>query len=93
MPRLVTLVTLLFLATTLLCQTSLEGAQSVAERIRYKVESSPLQWGDKEIELTVSIGVASILPTHDRDPKNLIQQADELLYAAKHGGRNQVQVG
>lgn len=77
----------------LLCQTSLEGAQSVAERIRNKVESSPLQWERREIRLTVSIGVASILPTHDLDPKELIQQADELLYAAKHGGRNQVRVG
>ncbi len=77
----------------LLCQTSLEGAQSVAERIRTKVESSPMQWENQQIPLTVSVGVASILPTHDLDPKSLIQQADDLLYAAKHGGRNQVRVG
>ena len=76
----------------LLGQTSLEGAQSVAERIRHQVETTPVHWEREQIPLTVSIGVASTIPNHPQDPKSLLQRADELLYAAKRGGRNQVRV-
>ena len=40
--------------------------------------------------ITVSIGVALIVPTIDTSPETLIQAADEALYHAKDSGRNQV---
>lgn len=64
-----------------------------AETIRRAVASLaiPHQDGD-EGYLTVSIGVASLsdLRSGTTVPLDIIQKADEALYAAKAGGRNQV---
>lgn len=76
----------------LLCHTHLEGATVVAERMREKVATTPLDWEGKTITLTVSINVSSTIPTVDNNMKGLIQPADNALYAAKHAGRNRVQV-
>ncbi|MBW0148954.1 sensor domain-containing diguanylate cyclase [Marinobacter arenosus] len=74
----------------LLCHTDLEGACVVAERVRHKVESTPLHWEGQTIYLTASIGVASIIPQPDQDMKGLVKQADDALYAAKKAGRNRI---
>jgi diguanylate cyclase (GGDEF)-like protein len=42
--------------------------------------------------LTVSIGVACVVPAARRSWTGLIQLADQALYAAKDGGRNRLQV-
>ena len=41
------------------------------------------------LSITVSIGIAGGLPG-DNDPWTVLKSADKALYAAKHGGRNQV---
>ncbi|HVL00376.1 MAG TPA: diguanylate cyclase [Dongiaceae bacterium] len=42
--------------------------------------------------VTISVGVAALAPIDGNDPKQLITQADEALYCAKHEGRNRVSV-
>ncbi|MBK6599671.1 MAG: diguanylate cyclase [Proteobacteria bacterium] len=59
-------------------------ALAIAERCRAAMESAP--WPLRQV--TVSIGVA-LLQTRD-DAKSILVRADEALYAAKNGGRNQV---
>jgi diguanylate cyclase (GGDEF)-like protein len=59
-------------------------ALRVAETIRAKVE----QWSGQCGVSTVSIGVASVTPSHETDWAALLQAADKALYAAKAAGRN-----
>ena len=42
--------------------------------------------------VTISIGVASLTPTAEYQPADLIKMADDQLYAAKENGRNQVKI-
>ncbi|MEE2690008.1 MAG: PleD family two-component system response regulator [Pseudomonadota bacterium] len=68
-------------------------AGNVAERIRDDVASQRvvLNSGRDELQVTVSIGIASTEdgPKEDSAQK-LIKRADEALYKAKTGGRNRV---
>jgi diguanylate cyclase (GGDEF)-like protein len=41
--------------------------------------------------VTISIGVAAVLPDDSSRPEQLIGSADRALYRAKQGGRNQAQ--
>jgi diguanylate cyclase (GGDEF)-like protein len=56
----------------------------LAETIRTKVEL----WSEDPVS-TVSIGVASVIPSASLDWSDLIAAADKALYAAKANGRNQ----
>lgn len=76
----------------LLCHTDAKNAALVAERIRHLVEKTPLIWQSQAIALTVSIGVAGIIPKNFIDPKTLLQAADQACYCAKRQGRNQIQI-
>lgn len=73
----------------LLPETKLEEAAQVAESIREQFESSALLIRRERIQMTVSIGVAS-MPDDALDHEQLIQKADERLYYAKQTGRNKV---
>jgi diguanylate cyclase (GGDEF)-like protein len=63
----------------------IEAGAMVGERIRAKVASP----GFARVPVTVSVGVASV-GFGATTLQELIGQADEALYASKHGGRNQV---
>lgn len=60
-------------------------AFDMAEAIRMKVR----HWSDEPDGTTVSIGVASMVPSAATDWSDLIEAADRALYAAKANGRNQ----
>jgi len=71
-------------------ETNLDGAFHIAERMRRAVETLQIQHGESDItdHVTISAGVASILPAHNNSGEQLIKHADEVLYEAKHNGRN-----
>jgi diguanylate cyclase (GGDEF)-like protein len=69
----------------LLPGVSAVDALAVAENVRRKVEL----WSEDPVVMTVSIGVASMIPVAGLDWSHLIEAADKALYAAKANGRNQ----
>jgi diguanylate cyclase (GGDEF)-like protein len=76
----------------LLPNTSQEGAIDVAEILRQKVEQIrvPMLDGREPVAITVSIGVATVVPSSKNSYDFLINTADSRLYKAKHAGRNKV---
>jgi diguanylate cyclase (GGDEF)-like protein len=69
---------------------ALPDALQVGERIRATVAAHPLaQPNGDQITVSVSMGVAVCHDEHCSQ-RDLLHAADQALYAAKHGGRNQV---
>jgi len=64
-------------------------AVEIAERIRKSVESSNM--GKGPVALSLSAGIASF-PEQGDTNQDLIQAADQALYAAKRQGRNQTKI-
>jgi diguanylate cyclase (GGDEF)-like protein len=78
----------------LLPETTLAGAEHVAEVLRHDLEKHPVRWHKQdsdaaEIRITASIGVTTVVPG-EVDPTAVIARADAALYRAKDQGRNRV---
>ncbi len=73
----------------LLPETDRKTSMQVAERLRTSIASTPIKVFDKEISVTVSIGVAAE-DENTTDLETLIARADQAMYIAKHKGRNRV---
>ncbi|AUM11840.1 sensor domain-containing diguanylate cyclase [Ketobacter alkanivorans] len=74
----------------LLPETGVEGALRVAERIRENVENMEFLVKGARIPVTVSIGVAAMVPKVDEKYADMVSKADEALYSSKDNGRNRV---
>ncbi|MEL7660701.1 diguanylate cyclase [Acetobacterium wieringae] len=76
----------------LLAETDKEEALSNAHRLLKKVEALAIPHEGSVVKncITVSIGVATLLPDHHSRHEDLVKMADEALYQAKSNGRNQV---
>jgi diguanylate cyclase (GGDEF)-like protein len=74
----------------ILPETAEDAAVQFAERFRQRVEGHVYRDESAEVQMTVSIGVASSPGAGGDHPDLLIKHADEALYAAKEGGRNRV---
>lgn len=72
----------------LLPGSALQDALHVAKRLRELVEASPMHHGDLRITVTLSGGVAQLLP--DEHLEHLVGRADMALYRAKQEGRNRI---
>jgi two-component system chemotaxis family response regulator WspR len=75
--------------------TSPGGARLLAEKLRQTVAGMniPHIAPNEGASLTVSIGLSTVVPQVGSHSRQVIQSADQGLYAAKHNGRNQVVVG
>jgi len=75
----------------ILPETSQDGGIIFAERLRESIERYPFDASsDEPLHLTASIGVATFPSTRVESTEDLFARADEALYRAKSGGRNQV---
>jgi diguanylate cyclase (GGDEF)-like protein/PAS domain S-box-containing protein len=73
----------------ILPETTLAGAEELAERIRKKTEETDVQVSDDTvIRLTLSIGISDNSNADNAD--ELISIADEALYISKRTGRNRI---
>jgi diguanylate cyclase (GGDEF)-like protein len=74
----------------LLPNSDLNFAVAIAQRINKAVQKLNIvhESSASNGQLTISCGVAAILPTKLTEPETLIAQADNALYASKAAGRN-----
>lgn len=66
-----------------------EQALRVIDEIRMRFAELKFIAGDSEFSVTLSAGIASTEAVSS-NASELLEKADQALYAAKHGGRNQV---
>ncbi len=66
---------------------SIDQAMEIGTRIAAAVRSSPFDTGEARVPVTVSVGIATGAPSDA-----LLARADTALYAAKHGGRDRVEL-
>lgn len=76
----------------LLPETPLDEAQQVAERIRQAVAQLAIPHSSSEVApvISISLGVAGMVPDRQHSSEALLQYADRALYGAKSNGRNRV---
>jgi diguanylate cyclase (GGDEF)-like protein len=75
----------------LLPDTDTSGALDVARRVRAAVGALHLAHGASPFgRVTLSIGVAQVMPGPSHTSEELLERADRALYAAKQAGRNGV---
>jgi diguanylate cyclase (GGDEF)-like protein len=74
----------------LLSNTRENGAATVAEEIRVKIEKLGIRNKELGSFITVSLGVAAKIPNEDISSDILINSADRAMYQSKKDGRNRV---
>jgi len=72
-----------------------ENAVNFAKELVQKVENMKMYHPLSEISkyVTISVGMASVIPNEQNSPTQLLDEADKALYEAKHSGRNRCVVG
>ncbi len=72
----------------LLPETNLEGARTLAEKLRKKIQETTIVYEDYTFNITMTFGVGVRAP--GANIEDAIKRADEALYVGKEGGRNRV---
>lgn len=81
--------------SAILPDTDIQGAVKVAEEMRQSVKSLHIEHVKSKVSdfVSISIGVASMIPQNDTEQETLIAAADQALYKAKDEGRDRIMSG
>jgi len=73
-------------------ETDCSGAETVAAKIQSSIRDLAIahEFSPAAPHVTVSIGIACVVPAEKNTHMKLLEAADQKLYAAKQAGRNQV---
>lgn len=76
----------------ILPDTDISGALKIADSMKEAIAILALPHAKSQVSnyVTLSLGLATIIPDGNITPENLIAYADEALYNAKKQGRNRV---
>ncbi|MEG4802775.1 AAA-like domain-containing protein [Microcoleus sp. ARI1-B5] len=80
----------------ILPQTDAAGALVIAEHIRAKVKALSIIFNPETVDclpnyvVTISLGIASVVPGAENDAATLVLAADEALYDSKRHGRDRL---
>jgi len=77
--------------TLLLPRTNMQGAATIADRIRQSLMALNIIYAEFRIPVTASFGV-TLLAESDKDITEAMSRADIALYRAKRDGRNMVRI-
>lgn len=79
----------------LLPQTDIAGAVRVAQMVQSRIKQLQLPHARSQVKpyVTVSFGVASLIPSAQSTPEQLLALADQALYQAKMDGRDRISMG
>ena len=76
----------------LLPSTTLENAKLIGENIRKLIEELEIDYDNKRIKVTISMGITETSGDTDLELQDFINNADKALYTAKNEGRNRIEV-
>jgi diguanylate cyclase (GGDEF)-like protein len=70
--------------------TAVDGAVDVAKSLVRAIEGMSIPHDRSGVSKNISLsqGIASVIPAHETKPENVIELADQALYQAKQQGRN-----
>jgi two-component system cell cycle response regulator len=74
-------------------ETNLEGAHTVAHKLRRILVTPPIVFHERPLKVTVSIGVTALETRRDLSntaPLDLLRAADLALYTSKRSGKDQI---
>ncbi len=72
----------------ILPNTPIEGAQTFAEKVRIEVEKFSFRYKGEAVPVTISAGISN--SRNFDTQKEIIEEADSMLYQAKTNGRNRI---
>jgi diguanylate cyclase (GGDEF)-like protein len=77
----------------ILPETNRDGAAVIAKSIQKMLKDEPIEHSASEIadHLTLSIGIASGIPSITEKSESLLKAADKAMYKAKERGRNRIE--
>jgi len=76
----------------LLPESTPEGALSVGRKVVETIHQLGIEHAASSVSpsVTISMGVATLIPDQDHSPEQLIELADQALYQSKEAGRNRI---